>query len=59
MKVKHFKNLPFVDLQPKGGKLPLNGDIYIAIYDADFGAKVIQLQLLPPLLFVPSCPRCS
>ena len=37
--VKHYKNLPFVDLQPKGGKLPLNGDIYIAIYDADFGSK--------------------
>jgi hypothetical protein len=37
--VPHYKNQAVVDLVPKGGKLPLCGDIYICLYDADVGSK--------------------
>ena len=38
-KVPHYKGLDSVDLVPKGGKLPLVGDIYICLYDMDVGSK--------------------
>jgi len=36
--VPHYKNQATVDLVPKGGNLPLCGDIYICVYDADVGS---------------------
>jgi phosphatidylinositol-3,4,5-trisphosphate 3-phosphatase/dual-specificity protein phosphatase PTEN len=38
-KVPHYKDLDHVDLVPKGGALPVVGDIYICLYDADVGSK--------------------
>ena len=41
-KVKFYKNQATVDLVPKGGKLPMCGDIYICLYDADLGSKDVS-----------------
>ena len=41
-KVAFYKNQATVDLVPKGGKLPMCGDIYICLYDADLGSKDVS-----------------
>ena len=40
--VPHYKNQATVDLVPKGGNLPLCGDIYICVYDADVGSADVS-----------------
>merc|ERR1712166_132588 len=36
-KLRHYKKEPYIDLVPKGGALPIAGDIYIEVLDHDVG----------------------